>query len=509
MKSSLRVKFIVPLIIAALVLGLVLGFFISSSAEKKIIEHAKTITSEVVRLQVEKNLKEEDFYDPVNGFYMRNLPAQISALKLNQEFLKKFLTKIGTEEILRIKIWDIHSMVIYSDLPRLIGLSFPENVHIKNALLGKVDVEISRLDEQENIYEKGSKEFKEILEVYTPIISRQNGEVVGVVETYHSTAKMANDIKREQFLIWLVVFVPLIGLLIFILILLERSIIKPIRALKEMTKIVGKGEFRKLLEVKRRDEVGELEKNFNLMIKNLETVTAELGRAKELDRLKSEYVTILAHRFLTPLSEIKWITSSMLKDGLDTEEQKSFRDILGSSERLIQLTSNLLRYAEIEEGLFNYKFQPVSLEFILEKSVKNYIQKAKEKNIQIVFERREEKLPLINGDEQKLETTFENLLDNAIKYTSPGGKIVIKISKKDGELELVFDDTGMGISLEDAPRIFAKFFRGEEAKKAHTEGSGLGLFIVKNIIEKHNGTITLKNKKERGVTFVIKLPFIE
>lgn len=509
MKSSLRVKFIVPLIIVALVLGLVLGFFVSSSAEKNIIERAKTITGEVVRFQVEKNLKEEDFYDPVKGFYMQNLPAQISALKLNKEFLKKFLTKIGTEEILRIKLWDIHSVIIYSDASRLIGLSFPENSHIKNALLGKVDTEISHLDEPENIYEKGLKEFKEILEVYIPIISRQTGEVIGVVETYHSTAKIANDIKKEQFLIWLVIFVPLIGLLIFILILLERSIIKPIRALEEMTKIVGKGEFKKLLEIKGQDEVGELGKNFNLMIKNLETVTAELGRAKELDRLKSEYVTILAHRFLTPLSEIKWITSSMLKDGLDTEEQKSFRDILGSSERLIQLTGNLLRYAEIEEGLFNYKFQPISLEFILEKSIKNYTQKAKEKNIQIVFEKHEEKLPLISGDEQKLGTAFENLLDNAIRYTPPEGKIVIKTSKKNDELEIVFDDTGTGISLEDAPRIFAKFFRGEEAKKAHTEGSGLGLFIVKNIIEKHNGTITFKNKKEQGVVFVIKLPFME
>lgn len=509
MKSSLRVKFIVPLIIVTLVLGLVLGFIVSSAAKKNIIERAETITGEVIKLQVEKNLKEENFYDPVGSFYMHNLPAQISALKFNQEFLKRFLTKIGTEEILRIKIWDTRSVIVYSDAPSLIGLSFPENVHVKNALRGKVDVEISHLDKLENIQEKDIENFKEVLEVYVPIVSQRNGEVVGVVETYHSTAKIANDVKKTRLIIWLIIFIPLIGLLFFILILLDSSIIKPLRELGKMAKIVGKGEFKKLLEIKGRDEVAELGKNFNLMIESLRTVIAELGRAKELDRLKSEYVTILAHRFLTPLSEIKWTADSMLKDDqADAKEQKSFRNILGSSERLIQLTNNLLRYAEIEEGLFNYKFQSISLEPLLEKLVGSYVQKAKEKNIQIVFEKRDEKLPLISGDAQKIETAFENLLDNAIRYTPAEGKIIVKISKKDSELEATIDDTGTGISFKDAPFIFAKFFRGEEAQKNYTEGSGLGLFIVKNIIEKHGGTITFKDKKERGVIFVVRLPFL-
>lgn len=236
-------------------------------------------------------------------------------------------------------------------------------------------------------------------------------------------------------------------------------------------------------------------------------IIRDVSRAKYLDRMKTEYVTIMSHKFLTPLTNIKWSADFLLGDVADVERKKeNVKNILNNADKLVKLTSYLLNIAEIEEGLFGYNFEKLDMNAVVEDVIQNYSEESRQKEVKIIYQKPKENFYFVKGDKSRLNVAVSNYLDNAIKYTPEGGEVKISLEENGNELTVSVNDNGIGISPESVQSLFSKFFRDERARAVHTEGSGIGLFIVKNIVERHGGKAGYSEGDGKGSTFFFTLP---
>lgn len=238
-------------------------------------------------------------------------------------------------------------------------------------------------------------------------------------------------------------------------------------------------------------------------------ILRDITREKLIERMKSEFVSLSAHQLRTPLSAIKWSLKMLLDGdvGKLTKDQKEMLDrAYKSNERMIHLINDLLSATRIEEG--KYLYQPLFVDFteVVESVLSSFKHEIEKKNLKFEFQKPKEKLPQIKVDREKIELAIQNLVDNAIRYTLPGGKVTVSLSCDKKEIEFKIQDTGIGIPKGQQPRVFTRFFRGSNALRIETEGSGLGLYIAKNIIEAHGGRIWFESEEKRGSTFYFTLP---
>ena len=235
----------------------------------------------------------------------------------------------------------------------------------------------------------------------------------------------------------------------------------------------------------------------------------DITREKMVERLKTEFVSLSAHQLRTPLSAIKW-TLRMLLDGdlgKITGEQREFVEkTYQSNERMITLINDLLDVTRIEEGRYVYKPVFSQLEDMVQSVVDVLEEEIKRKEIKFEFKKPETKLPKVKVDKEKIGLVINNLINNAIRYTPSGGEITVSLSYNGKEIEFSVTDTGIGIPKDQQERIFTKFFRAANAMRKGTEGTGLGLFIAKNIVEAHGGKIWFKSKEGEGTTFYFTIP---
>jgi signal transduction histidine kinase len=192
-----------------------------------------------------------------------------------------------------------------------------------------------------------------------------------------------------------------------------------------------------------------------------------------------------------------------------TKEQREFIEkTYKSNERMIILINDLLNVTRIEEGRFLYKPVLARIEDVVQFVVNSRKEAIKKKKIKFKLKKPKKKIPLVKIDVEKIRLAIENFLENAIRYTPAGGKVTISLNydKKKKEAEFKIEDTGIGIPENQKERVFTKFFRAANAVRTETEGSGLGLYIAKNIIEAHGGKIWFKSKEGKGTTFFFTLP---
>jgi PAS domain S-box-containing protein len=257
----------------------------------------------------------------------------------------------------------------------------------------------------------------------------------------------------------------------------------------------GKDYVFKIISIKLSQKRGEVLK-----------IIRDISREKHLNKMKSEYLTVMSHKFLTPLNGIKWTAPSLLDQNVSSDDKDRFvKNIIKSTDRLIDLTSLLLRVTEMEEGNFGYKLEPTGLQEIIENTIKDRMDDVEEKKISMVFHKSTTSISNVTADKDRIKVVIDNLIDNAIKYTSEGGDINIKLEEDGANVKFSVKDNGIGISGGAQSDIFSKFVRDDRAISMHTEGSGLGLFISKNIIEEHNGKIGFTSS-DVGSTFFFTLP---
>lgn len=298
---------------------------------------------------------------------------------------------------------------------------------------------------------------------------------------------------------------------------------------KSVSELGGFPSFKPLLDLVGEDIKGvfrkevKIEENLDLEISTAFLASREEGlgslvilhdvtREKIVERMKTEFVTLAAHQLRTPLSAIKWALGMMLDGDLGeiTQEQKSFIEkTYKSNERMIVLINDLLDVTRIEEG--RYLFRPVLTQFdsIVEFVVNSSKEEAQRKNISLEFKKNPKPLPKVMLDVEKIRLVIQNFIENAIRYTPSGGKIIISLKVGGKEIEFSINDTGVGIPQDQRARVFSKFFRASNVIRMETEGSGLGLFIAKNIIEAHGGKTRFESEEGKGTTFYFTLPVKE
>jgi len=237
------------------------------------------------------------------------------------------------------------------------------------------------------------------------------------------------------------------------------------------------------------------------------TIIDDITHLKKLDEMKSAFVSMVSHEIRSPLSTIL-SQIKILTDGLAGELGAKQADILGKMSRkvegLVALSNELLDLSRIEAGLIVQDKHQVQLMDILENLVGFMQARAKEKNISLSLKKAN--LPLINADEKSLEEVFSNLITNAIIYTPEGGKVNVAGKVKEDFVDIRVNDTGYGIAPDEIPLIFERFYRVKTDKTRNIIGTGLGLPIVKSIVEAHNGTVKVESKEGAGSTFSVRLP---
>jgi len=253
-------------------------------------------------------------------------------------------------------------------------------------------------------------------------------------------------------------------------------------------------------------EVGQKEELLKLT-KDLERANTELTR---LDKAKSEFISIASHQLRTPLTAIKGYISLILEGAYGKNSSKTedaLNKVFLANERLIQLVEDLLNITRIESGRLEYHLDNnVSVEDILAELYDTFILRARDKGIDLIIDLPDKQSPYLKADKSKLREVISNLIDNAIKYTKKGF-VHISVEQDRKSVRIVIEDSGVGISSESMKTLFAKFSRGTDSSKMYTEGTGLGLYVGKNLIESQGGHIYAESDGvDKGSRFVVEMP---
>ena len=245
----------------------------------------------------------------------------------------------------------------------------------------------------------------------------------------------------------------------------------------------------------------------------LQLLSSQLSEANDkltvLDQAKTEFLSVASHQLRTPLTAIKGYIS-MLAEGdfgkLTKAQKNTVQMVYDSTTRLIRLINEMLDLSRIESGRMEFDFAATNLCEIVDSVVIELTPKAQERKLYIKFDKDEQPCPYIKADAAKIREVFMNLIDNAIKYTVQGG-VEINLKQMHNWLQFSVKDTGIGVDPKDQPKLFEKFFRTDAANEVTREGTGLGIYVVKKILEVHGGQIWFESPGlHQGTTFFVNLP---
>ena len=366
-------------------------------------------------------------------------------------------------------------------------------------------------------------------------ITLQNGKQFGAVS-------IRSDLHKFRVLLFRYLatagFVLVVALLIAYVLMarLQQTITRPVTDLVQMMDgIARNGDYAVRVVEAGEDELAALARGFNAMLSTIEDRDRELEarrrdlersltdlkhsseelleanrKLRDLDKLKSEFISVASHELRTPLTSIKAFAELMLmKQEMSKDRKNKLLGIINTeSDRLTRLINDLLELSRIEAGVMTWHFSDVALGDVIRSSLEG-IMLLIENKVLTVTTAIEQNLPLIRGDQDRLFQVMTNIFSNAVKFTAPGGSIHVAARAEQGQSPAIIvsvTDTGIGIPGEDLKLVFDKFQRSGDNLTRTVEGTGLGLAIAKEIVEFHGGMIWAESVCGKGSTFTVRLP---
>jgi signal transduction histidine kinase len=248
----------------------------------------------------------------------------------------------------------------------------------------------------------------------------------------------------------------------------------------------------------------------NKHVKFYVSIERDITKAKEIEKAKTEFVSLASHQLRTPLSAINWYTELVLSGdaGKVTKEQKEYlQEVATSSKRMADLVNALLNVSRIEMGTFVIEPQKTDIISIIKDVIKENIKLVSENKVKII-EKYPAKKMVLNIDPNLTRIILQNLISNGIKYNKTSGSLIIELARQQKYITLKITDTGYGIPVKEQDKIFTKLFRAENIKQKVTEGTGLGLYIAKSILTQSGGNIWFKSAENKGTTFYVVIPTV-
>jgi len=234
----------------------------------------------------------------------------------------------------------------------------------------------------------------------------------------------------------------------------------------------------------------------------------DITQQRIAEETRRNFVAQVAHELRTPLTNIGLNVEAAVDDGEDDAELRGrcLNVINQETQRLAQVVNDMLSVSEIEAGSMTLRHDDIRLDDLFAGLTADFQQQAEEKQVSLNFDM-PPKLPVIQGDRDKLAISLHNLLGNALKYSTPGGEVTVTVVAEDGRLTVAFKDKGIGIDKDELERVFDRFYRAEDSRVSSITGTGLGLPIAREIVQRHGGDIEATSELNQGSTFTIHMPY--
>lgn len=294
-----------------------------------------------------------------------------------------------------------------------------------------------------------------------------------------------------------------LGLAVILGFWMSQNITAPLKALADAAQAMGQGDLRIRAPALRRDEIGQVARQFNQMAESVEQSFAAL--AADRDALR-RFAADASHELRTPIAALKTFNELLQSTARDDPEaqQEFLAESQAQIERLDWLTENLLQLSKLDSGSLEMDIQPASLSELVKSVIASFAPQAEEKKVTLRARLPDEDL-IAAYDQRWMQQALGNLVSNAIKFTLSGGSITVGITPMNSVAEIWIEDTGIGISSEDLPHIFERFYR---ARCNEQPGSGLGLAIAQSVVQAHGSAIRVSSREGRGSRFFFRLPTI-
>ena len=465
--------------------------------------------------------------------------TKYSMLQNHREDVQRIIETVGQEEsIEKVRVFNKMGKIMVSSDKSEMGSFVNQSVETCNKC-HEPGMEIKEgLSDNEKTRIFRLRRDHRVLGVINPVYNEESCyachergiKVLGTLDMVVSLAgvdrQITGSVSRTIAFAFSILILVSTGIVLFI----QRYVYAPVKQLVAGTERIKSGDFEFPIPVRTMDEIGTLTDSFNTMARDLgnyrreieewnkelqnrvESATSELQHTvndlKEIDRMRSEFVLIVSHDLRAPLGTIQTCLKIVL-DGLLGEVDERQKDMICRAERqarhLLIMVEDLLDLSRIRVGRSLQKTEALQLTEIIQGIVDSISPQAAERGINIELNDSSD-FPNIYADRSNMERLFTNLISNAVKYNKDNGKVTIKASGNGDLLSVEISDTGIGIPSSDVARIFDVFYRSDNAKLAEEVSSGVGLYIVKQIVEVHGGTIRVKSKEGEGTTFTVVLP---
>jgi len=316
----------------------------------------------------------------------------------------------------------------------------------------------------------------------------------------------AQDMIRQSYLVktliqsllFTLIFTGLIGVIIFGL------FTRRLRKMNEVVKSFEQGQYSERIPQVTNNEIGQLSLSFNKMA---DTIVANLDELKETDRMRRELIANISHDLRSPMASLRgYLETIQIKDKKlsNLERQKYIDVLLDTANGLEKLVEDLFELSKLDAKQVKAQFEPFSIKDLIFDVMTKFKPAAENKKI-ILDACVPDGLPQVYADIGLIERVLSNLLENSIRYTPENGSVTVNVTKSDQMVKVLVEDTGFGISQEEIPHIFERFYRVEKSRAESTGGTGLGLAIANKIMEVHESNISVDSKIDVGSTFSFDL----